>query len=608
MKAALEMMLILWGMAALGAVVSRRRIELWFAPAVLAAMGVLYAFALAGVPGWGYHAVRALGIAALVAAAVLLALGKEGRSMVFTPGCLAFAAMVLIAWWAHRGQPYLQQDEFSHWGRAINRLFDLQKLPNAVAGAVDFPSYPPGSALFYCFWTWLGGAFSEGATISAANVAVMVCFLPLMSRTQWKRPGRAVCLLLVCLLLPLVFNHDAYRYVLVDILLGSIAAYAVMIWCLQRRDAAMYVMLGLAMLALALVKESGAAIGALMLVAMAIDLWRHKEGKQVWLLLIPAACLLVSVATWKGYLAAHGIVGEKPFRLAEIGHNLRAWLSGTSPSWQRYQFKNFFNYLTYPVMMGGGHVLKLSYVGWAAVLAAACCMLGSGQDAQGARHGRMLAVLTGITAVYAILMYHLYLYAFIPQEAASLHSFDRYMSSIMLPAAAVAVACLVEKCDREHRAVPGALAALLALMLVVSPTHLMQMTFTAPWAVEEAQTERGALYPPAHVLAQLDEGDRVAWITAKVNTDTSYRDYACNRYEFMPVALERPCSVFLTETVEANRALLAASGCTWAYCHEVTEAFVAEYGALFADPADIAPRTLYRIVGDGEDLLLEKAL
>ena len=197
MTGAIWVLLMTGGVAALLAAVSRRRFEEWAAPAVFLLTGAIYVFALAGAPELGCRAAQAMGLLSLLAAAVLAVRSREARCRILTPGAAAFALVVLVAGWAHRGQLYTLQDEFSHWGRVVNRLCALGTLPHAVPGALDFPSYPPGAALWEYAWVVLsGGTFSEGATISANNVALAVCFLPLMRYADWRRWKRAVPLLL----------------------------------------------------------------------------------------------------------------------------------------------------------------------------------------------------------------------------------------------------------------------------------------------------------------------------------------------------------------------------------------------------------------------------
>ena len=251
MTGAIWVLLMTGGVAALLAAVSRRRFEEWAAPAVFLLTGAIYVFALAGAPELGCRAAQAMGLLSLLAAAVLAVRSREARCRILTPGAAAFALVVLVAGWAHRGQLYTLQDEFSHWGRVVNRLCALGTLPHAVPGALDFPSYPPGAALWEYAWVVLsGGTFSEGATISANNVALAVCFLPLMRYADWRRWKRAVPLLLAAVMLPLVFLAYAYQDVYVDALLGAVAAYALIQWFTLPRGWERSAMTGAAMLAL----------------------------------------------------------------------------------------------------------------------------------------------------------------------------------------------------------------------------------------------------------------------------------------------------------------------------------------------------------------------
>ena len=309
MTGAIWVLLMTGGVAALLAAVSRRRLEEWAAPAVFLLTGVIYAFALAGAPALGCRAAQALGLASLAAAAVLAARRREARHRILTPGAAGLALIVLVAWWAHRGQLYTLQDEFSHWGRVVNRLCALGTLPHAVPGTVDFPSYPPGAALWEYAWVVLsGGTFSEGATISANNVALAVCFLPLMRYADWRRFKRAVPLLLAAVMLPLVFLAYAYQDVYVDALLGAVAAYALIQWFTLPRGWERNMMTGTAMLALALVKESGAMIALLAMAVMALDLWREGRGagaRRFAALIAPALCLFGGRGVMEGLSGPH---------------------------------------------------------------------------------------------------------------------------------------------------------------------------------------------------------------------------------------------------------------------------------------------------------------
>lgn len=513
MVSAICMFAILWGVAGLCAVLSSRKIEEWFAFAIFMVVAVLYLFALAGVPVWGYYAVTCAGLGALAATCALAIAQKPVRRWLLTPGSVAFVLLVGVAWWAHRGQPYLYQDEFSHWGRAINRLYALNVLPNTVAGAVDFPSYPPASTLFYAFWTWQSRVFSEGNTITASNVWLVSCFLPLMKYVEWKQWKRFLPTVLICVMLPMVFYPTALEDVYVDVLLGCVAAYALIQWFTAPKDFASLLMIGAALTILPLIKESGTGIALLALAMMALDVWREERGgaRRFAKLLPLVGGTLLAAVSWKLFLHAYGIVGEKPFRYWEIGQNFMAFLHGTSPWYQKYLATNFFKWLTWPAMMGGGHILSIGYTEWLLLFATVACVLGRRENGHEKRYGRVVWLLIAATMVYAVMLFHIYLYAFIHTEAASLHSFDRYMASIMTMAAGTTAALILQAHQhRPFRLLPASLVLVLTLGLLVNPAHVMELTFTAPAAIAQAQEERNAVNPAQYVADVLTPEDRVA--------------------------------------------------------------------------------------------------
>lgn len=613
MISAFWMIGILFGIAGICTVLSRRRIEEWFAFAICAIVVVLYVFALCGVPAVGYQVVRALGIAALAAGLMAALRSCEVRSRFFTPGAVVFAVWMITAWWAHRGQMYNTYDEYNHWGTVINRLYVLGKLPTAVPGVLDYPSYPPGSSLFYCFYTWLGGNFSEGNTISAANILMVSCLMPLMKYVDWKHWKHMLPMGLVCVMLPMVFKPLVYQDLYVDILLGCLAAYALITWFASEHGSAAVWMISAALGVLCLTKESGMGIAVMVLVGMVPDVWKgtKPERKKVLLTIGAAlACVLAASTSWKVFLSTCGVVSEKPFRIWEIAENTRSFLSGTAPGRLKSQYNNFFSHLIRPEMMGGGHILQLSYVEWMLALTLVACWLkhsGQEQNLQARRHGSALAVMMVLTAVYAVFLFHTYMYAFPYGEAASLHSFDRYMSSVMMPTVALGAAMAAKKLyQQSKRIVPGCLILLTCLALVVSPYYLMRLTFTAPLQISETQESRAQSAPAAYVLEKLAPEDKVAWLS--VETPRTAFDFLINRYEFMPVKMDMPLSITVDETLEEVKTSLFNSDYTHAYCFRSNEEFVQTYGSLFENPQDIADTTLFEIIRTADGVMLRKVV
>lgn len=312
---------------------------------------------------------------------------------------------------------------------------------------------------------------------------------------------------------------------------------------------------------------------------------------------------LLAAVSWKLFLHAYGIVGEKPFRYWEIGQNFMAFLHGTSPWYQKYLATNFFKWLTWPAMMGGGHILSIGYTEWLLLFATVACVLGRRENGHEKRYGRVVWLLIAATMVYAVMLFHIYLYAFIHTEAASLHSFDRYMASIMTMAAGTTAALILQSHQhRPFRLLPASLVLVLTLGLLVNPAHVMELTFTAPAAIAQAQEERNAVNPAQYVADVLTPEDRVAWMASKPNRN-SFRNYACTNYELMPLVIEMPFGQTMSATAEEARQVLA--NYDYVYCFDADEQLIANYGELFAKKDEIAGRSLYRVIQSENGIILE---
>ena len=606
----LWMLIILLGVAGIFAVTMKRKIEFVFAFSIFTVIAVLYGFSLAGAPVAGYQVVRAIGVLAFIVCGILLLAKRETREYVLTPGCVAFILVAFVAWWGHRGQMYIYQDEFSHWGRACNQLYKLQKLPHGEPGGIlSFHSYPPGSTLFYTFWCWLGGAFSEGGTLSACNVFLISCMFPMMQWASWKKWKRILPLMFICILLPIAFYTPTYQTLVVDGLLGCVTAYALIIWFTSKQDSFAVAAVSGALFVLPLIKESGAALAILVLVIILLDIL--KSRKTDWKkMVIPAAGMVIAIVSWKLYRNIHGIVGEKSFRYDQIVENIRLMLDGKSRWEQEYLFQNFFRYLTWPSMMGKGNIIQLSYVSWVLVFAAVACWIKRRDEINCFNHraSRGIWCLLAGTWIYALVLFHLYLYSFADWEAAGLHSFDRYMSTIMLVALATTIAFVLQALENQPlKTMPGVLAVVMGLVLVINPEHIVDLTFAAPMHIESVQQARADMCPPQFFLNYVGEDDMIAWLATEGDQE-NWLPYAITRYELLPAQVQQPFGVVADANIEASAIAhrLAKGDWSYVYCYDLKEENIDNIAELFEDPDQITDGTLYRVVKDGSTAKLER--
>ena len=250
----------------------------------------------------------------------------------------------------------------------------------------------------------------------------------------------------------------------------------------------------------------------------------------------------------------------------------------------------------------------------------------STEDERAGHYASVLTVLWVGCFVYAVSMLVIYAFSFDPNEAAVLSSFDRYMSTYMTILLGVTGMALLDLSGSLFPARRNAaLAALAVLLVVVNPEPLMQLTLASSRPIRESQELRAEIQPPQYILDWLaeQEGCQVAF----VGQETSGVPYYACRYSFSPIRMGYvgSWSIYGTqESADAYRSVgdalylpplnwrdgLVSGGFTHVYLHSINESFAQEYGSLFENPEDIAPKTLYSIVLDAEGqwLCLRKAL
>lgn len=622
---------ILLGGAGALAVVLRRRIEEWIAFAALMAGVLLAGFAMADALTLGYAVVKYAGLAALAFTVGAALWKREYRALLLTPGALAFLAMMAIVWFGHRGRLFTGWDDFTHWGLAVKSAFQEGRLAQLTADStLLYPDYPPLTTLFACFWISLSGGFNEGDALRAVNLMLMVCFLPAFHNLRWRDWKQLIPMLLACLLVPVVFRSDVYQNLSVDGVLAGLMIYALSLWLTAPGARGNGLAVCGVMAALPLVKDSGLALGAIVLAVLAVDVVKYRRRERargIWTLAAGTACLAAGKLSWSLFLDAHGVGATWEYGALTLS-SVAEWLTGSGPLYRQRALETFFLSLCRPEVMGEGNVLHLSFIMWMALFAAVACWIGrrGGAEEQAARCASVLAVLWAGCLLYAVSMLVVYAFSFEPNEAAALSSFDRYMSTYMTVLLGMTGVLLL---DLSGRLFPGrrnaALAALAAVLLVANPEPLMQLTAASSRPVRESQELRADIQPPQYILDWLAdrEGCRVAF----VGQETSGVPYYACRYAFSPIRMGYvgSWSIYGTqESADAYRSVgdalcvpplnwrdgLVSGGFTHVYLHSVNESFAREYGSLFENPQDIAPKTLYSIALDAEGqwLCLQKAL
>ncbi len=212
---------------------SRRRIEECLPPAAFVEM--LAAYALSYFQALGLMRWLTLLTAAALWIAALVRMGRSGFARglrafakdLFTPQLLCFVALLTLFVFSGSAHIVYATDDIYYWGIEARSIFAHDGLVDATQHlSPRFMTYTPGMQLFQ----WLGlsimGEWSEGVLYVMLWSFYALCMLPFLRGMTWRGAWQIPIALILMLVIPCVFNNDAYGMLRVDTALGLCLAYA----------------------------------------------------------------------------------------------------------------------------------------------------------------------------------------------------------------------------------------------------------------------------------------------------------------------------------------------------------------------------------------------
>lgn len=184
--------------------------------------------------------------------------GKEFTASIMTPGFFLFLLLTAAVWWMARGRLYNQWDEFSHWGRAVKNMFELDALYTIPESNDGFKDYPPALALLqYLFMKTVGQGFREDIAIFSLGFLTVGMLLYPVSRFSWKNWFWCGLYAGFMFILPASYLGDYYVNTMADGLLGTLFAFVLLAHFTSRASRYRSVVVSAGCMVLALVKTSG---------------------------------------------------------------------------------------------------------------------------------------------------------------------------------------------------------------------------------------------------------------------------------------------------------------------------------------------------------------
>ncbi|MDO4740314.1 MAG: hypothetical protein Q4A66_06570 [Eubacteriales bacterium] len=398
-------------------------------------------------------------LAACAGAALLVLVTLRHRDVwrsFATPG---FAFLVLFGAFVAAqvyDDPLAHNDDFNHWAVMVRNMLLLDRFPDASVTAIDFSSYPPGTAVFNYFVNRMCfGAYSEGRLIFSQNLMVLMflppLFLPMHGRSDEGKADRAALYGMLCACAVLIFLYE-FRALVVDVVNGAIG-FAALAGVLALRDepkkAAFYA--GLVTCVGLLVKYSNIFYFAVTAVAL---LWvcrcarRRGEKSGLGAALLAGGLCAALVLTWFVHVrvAFGGVADMHSMNLGRILDVLRGW----SQEDVRAIARVCLHMATSPTKSA---VLLTLFMNAVALALAAWHRIAFRRSP--ARLLRAVALADAAYIAYQLMLFAAYLLSFPRDEALRAASYGRYNMSIMI----WVIGFLSYVCVEEMRALGGAKGA-----------------------------------------------------------------------------------------------------------------------------------------------------
>lgn len=129
----------------------------------------LYIFSIFSILKIGYYLCLIIGLLFLF----YFVLKKEINysKIISVDNALLFILLIYIIF-ITRDLHYYHYDNYTHWGLIIRLILENGNLPKTL-DALSFPLYPPGTALFVSFFSFICNDYSDGIFIIAQNLIVL---------------------------------------------------------------------------------------------------------------------------------------------------------------------------------------------------------------------------------------------------------------------------------------------------------------------------------------------------------------------------------------------------------------------------------------------------
>lgn len=227
-----------------------------------------------------------------------------------SPGLWIYSILFIVIIITSNGDWLGHRDELRHWGIAVRDMFYYDSFAKHVNTTVILPRYLPFTALIEYVFVYMNGMFSEDILFIAYQTMLLSVLIVLCKPLQ-KKSGRKLVLpiLVTMICVPVIFFNNISNSIMVDPLLASIVAYILICYFSEEMSWFNRICIITALIALTLIKDMGlifAGITSLIMFGDSLVMQLRKKVLQFKELLYPVlyvVMVLIIYFGWQFYLS-----------------------------------------------------------------------------------------------------------------------------------------------------------------------------------------------------------------------------------------------------------------------------------------------------------------
>lgn len=472
---------------------SKKKIEFFFPIATALIVAILYIFGLLGLLKAGSIIIGILGLGAIVYLAITISKRKEQfKENILRPGLVLYIVVSLAFVYLYYGIEASSWDEFSHWVDIVKVYTLYGKLGNDATQSL-FASYIPGMPLFEYFYQSMNlGHFSEWLVYYAYHMFVVMMFIPILCKTEWKKKETWL-LALPALALPCIAFNDVYTFALIDPIIGILSGcgLSLLIFIDEKCEASKMLMVSYAFL-LVMAKSAGMLFAVMLVISLVIVTIIEKDKK--WYVCLNAGGLTVAVSkvSWALYTKISGfhITFSEKIQVDE----LIKILLGRDDSYRTEVLQNFKGNFKFAQLGFGNGKVSFSYPTLIVAFLLAVILFGYYFYKGETKNKKVIAVSVIAflqTCIYVFGTLVAYMFKFSEGEARRLASFTRYMNvGLAVPIILLAIVAAEVIINKKKKVMIALLVVLLFLL--------------QPGGIKDNYLKRGIVHKSLEIRAEYD--------------------------------------------------------------------------------------------------------